>query len=239
MISKLSTQPAWFYNEYQQIGTDFEDPNQVATYYRHQTSSTVASEQALVKQLGIRPGRTVIDLGCGAGIFAIQAALAGGQVEAVDISQTMLTHAQNQAGAAGVQTRIQFHHAGFLTYEHEADPVDVIVTKVALHHLPDFWKMTALLRMAAMLKDGGVLYLQDVVYSFNPVEYSSHIQAWIEQATATADADWARRDFKTHIREEYSTFSWILEEMLQRAGFKILEAIPASSVWANYLCQKI
>ena len=239
MISDMAKRPAWFYNEYQQIGTDFEDPAQVATYYRNQTSSTTESEQALVVQLNIRPGHTVIDFGCGAGTFAIQAALAGGRVEAVDISQTMLTNAQKQAKAAGVQTQIQFHHAGFLTYEHKADPVDVIVTKLALHHLPDFWKLAALLRMAAMLKQGGSLYLQDVIYSFNPVEYRPHIQAWIEQAVVTDDAGWARRDFETHVREEYSTFSWILEGMLQRAGFKIVEAEPVSSVWAVYLCQKV
>lgn len=31
------------------------------------------------------------------------------------------------------------------------------MTRVALHHLPDFWKQVALLRMNAMLKMGGML----------------------------------------------------------------------------------
>ncbi len=238
MTDHTATQPAWFYNEYQQIGTDFEDPAQVAVYYRNQTSSTPETEKALVARLGIRAGHTVIDLGCGAGRFSVQAALAGARVEAVDVSQTMLTNAQKQAEAAGVEPQIQFHHAGFLTYAHKAEPVNVIVTKLVLHHLPDFWKMAALLQMADLLKPGGTLYLQDVAYSFNPIEYKSQIQTWIDQATVTDDAGWAKQDFEAHVREEYSTFTWILEGLLQRAGFKIVEADSVSSVWANYICQK-
>lgn len=57
MITNMSTQPAWFYNEYQQVGTDFEDPGQVAAYDRNQ-GLTAESEQALVDQLSIRQGHT-------------------------------------------------------------------------------------------------------------------------------------------------------------------------------------
>ncbi|MEA1893594.1 MAG: hypothetical protein U9N36_00045 [Euryarchaeota archaeon] len=43
-------------------------------------------------------------------------------------------------------------HGGFLAYEHEAEPADAMVSIVALHHLPDFWKLVALTRAAKMLK---------------------------------------------------------------------------------------
>ena len=68
--------PTWFYNEFQQVGTDFEDIAQVAAYDRNQLSSSVDAERALVTRLGIAPGTRVIDFGCGTGTFAIQAAIA-------------------------------------------------------------------------------------------------------------------------------------------------------------------
>jgi hypothetical protein len=41
--------------------------------------------------------------------------------------------------------------------------VDAVVTTLALHHLPDFWKGMALKRVHGMLKRGGRLYIHDVI----------------------------------------------------------------------------
>lgn len=227
--------PAWFYNEFQQVGTNFEDASQVAHYDRNQPSSSVEAERALVTRLGISPGTRVIDFGCGTGTFAIQAAIAGATVDAVDVSQTMLNYAQQKAQRTEIET-IEFHHSGFLTYEHQTEPADLIVTKLAFHHLPDFWKMVALLRMATLLKDGGILYLRDTVYSFPPAEYRASINHWIAQSAKPYG--WIVDDFETHVREEYTTFAWILEGMLERAGFKLTEAHYLNPAIAEYLCRK-
>lgn len=229
--------PAWFYNELQQVGVDFEDTEQVAAFDRNQGSSA-ATEQALIDRLGISRQHTVIDLGTGTGSFAIQAARNCTWVQAVDVSPAMLNYAQKQAQKANV-FNITFHHSGFLTYEHQAEPVDFIVTKAAFHHLPDFWKMVACLRMAAMLKDGGVLYLRDVVFSFAPAEYRDRIDAWIDRVAKPPGEGFTRQDFETHVREEHSTFGWIIEGMLQRAGFKIVEADYFAPEYAQYVCQKV
>lgn len=83
--------PTWYFDEFNMAGVDFEDVTQVEAYDRNQTVSTPEKEQALVARLGIVPKQTVIDLGAGTGTFAIQAALAGALVHAVDVSQAMLT----------------------------------------------------------------------------------------------------------------------------------------------------
>jgi len=230
--------PGWFYNDLQQVGVDFEDTTQVAVYDRNQKSSTPEAEQALIERLGIAAGDTVIDLGTGTGTLAIQAALVGAKVYAVDVSQAMLTYARQKATASGVES-IEFHHAGFLTYEHQGNLADFIVTKSALHHLPDFWKMVALLRMASMLKAGGILYLRDVVFSFQPGEYRDRLDAWIERAAKPAGEGFTVSDYETHVREEHSTFSWIVEGMLIRAGFKIEVAEYLTPEIAHYICTKI
>jgi putative AdoMet-dependent methyltransferase len=233
----MSALPRWFYNEFDQSGVDFEDTAQVELYDRNQRSSSEEAEQALIEQLGISAGHTVIDLGAGTGTFAIQACQVGAYVQAVDVSSTMLAYAKKKARAANAEN-IEFHHAGFLTYEHRGDPVDFIVTKAAFHHLPDFWKMVGLLRMASMLKAGGILFLRDTVFSFNPSEYRFRIDAWIDRVAKPAGEGFTASDFETHVREEYTTFAWIIEGMLTRAGFEIEQADYLAPEYAQYVCRK-
>jgi len=234
----MNKHPAWFYDELQQVGVDFEDMTQVAAYDRNQTSNTPEACQVLIEQLGIAADHNVIELGTGTGTFAIQAALIGAKVYAVDVSPAMLTYAKQKASIADVKS-IEFHHAGFLTYEHQGNLADFIVTKFALHHLSDFWKMAALLRMASMLKAGGILCLRDVVFSFEAAQYQDSINAWIERVAKPAGQGFTASDFETHVREEHSTFSWIIEGMLTRAGFEIESADYPTPEYAQYICRKI
>ncbi len=233
----MTVLPRWFYDEFRQSGVDFEDTAQVEAFDRNQRSSSKEVERELVERLGISAGHNVIDLGAGTGTFAIQACKIGARVHAVDVSQTMLAYARNKARAVNAET-IEFHHAGFLSYEHRGEPADFIVTKAALHHLPDFWKMVGLLQMASMLKVGGVLYLEDVVYSFAPNDYRSSIDGWIAQTAKPAGEGFTVSDYETHVREEYSTFGWILEGMLTRAGFAIEQADYRTPEYSQYVCRK-
>lgn len=237
-MNSMATFPAWYFNESQMAGVDFEDAAQVEAFDLKQSSSTPEKEQALVLRLGISSGHTIIDLGAGTGTFAIQAAIAGASVHAVDISQAMLAYAQSKAQKAGV-TSIQFHQAGFLTYEHNGNSADFVVTKAALHILPDFWKMVALLRIASMLKPGGIFYLRDVIFSFPPVKYETAVNAWIESVAKPEGEGWTAKDYEMHVREEHSTFAWIIEDMLKQAGFNIIEVNYLSPVAAEYLCKSV
>ena len=129
------------------------------------------------------------------------------------------------------------HHRGFLTYEHTGDPADLIVSKYALHHLPDFWKSQALARMSDMLRAGGVLYLRDVIFSFHPSEAHERISRWIDAVSSPAGTGWSRADFETRVREEYSTYSWTIERMIQEARLKITEAkYHDLKTYAEYVC---
>jgi 2-polyprenyl-6-hydroxyphenyl methylase/3-demethylubiquinone-9 3-methyltransferase len=56
----------------------------------------------LVQELRIGPGQRVLDVACGAGNVAIQAALAGAAVTALDITPALLARGAAEAWAAGV-----------------------------------------------------------------------------------------------------------------------------------------
>ena len=72
--------------------------------------------------------------------------------------------------------------AGFLSYDHEGPPADLVYSRYALHHLPDFWKAVALDRVRRLLAPGGLLRLWDVVYHFPAAEATERIEAWCATA---------------------------------------------------------
>jgi len=84
--------------------------------------------------------------------------------------------------------------------------VDAVVTQIALHHLPDFWKQIALLRIANLLKDGGKFCLRDVVYSFAISEYKEYFEKFIAQASIRGGDEFARI-MSDHLKNEYSTLN--------------------------------
>ena len=128
--------------------------------------------------------------------------------------------------------------AGFLTYEHHGDPVDLVYSRYALHHLPDFWKAIALDRLAAILRPGGLLRLWDVVFQFDAADAPARLEAWLAVAAAAdGDTGWTRPELEEHLRDEHSTFTWLLEPMLDRAGFDITDAqYTDDGISARYLC---
>ena len=232
----MNNHPAWQYDEMKQIGKDYGSLAEVEAYdARHGKFRNVEKEnEEILEKLAIRPEHVVIEIGTGTGAFAIQAARRCAQVHAVDVSRTMLAYAGKKASAQGI-TNITFHHGGFLTYAHSGQPVDAVVTNTALHHLPDFWKGVALQRLSGMLKDGGQLYLSDVVFEQDGV--IGNIGKWIEKLEQAAGPD-IRQDVETHIRQEFSTYDWILDGLLTRAGFAITAKTMHDGVVGRYLCRK-
>ena len=226
--------PGWHYDELRQVGVDFDSIDQVAAYDAKQ-GSNLQTELTLLARLGIVPDAVVVDLGCGTASFALAAARHGARVVAVDVSQAMLDHARRKAEAAHL-SGIEFQRAGFLTFNPRPGSVDFIVSRFALHHLPDFWKQVALIRMADMLRPEGKLFLRDVSFSFPPREYERAIADWVERMPRVSG--YAREEFETHVREEHSTFAWVLEGMLGHAGFEIVESLRPAPEYAEWVCTR-
>lgn len=229
--------PGWYIDEFAHAGEEHLDPEYVATYDRK--SQTDPSEDlALLQAMGMNEQSVLVDLGAGTGVFALASAPFCGRVVAVDVSPPMLDYIRQQAEELGL-TNVEVVQAGLLTYEHQGDPADFVYTRNVLHHLPDFWKGIALQRMADMLRPGGVLRLHDLVYSFDPAEVDQHFEPWLAKAAARPEDGWTREEYETHVRTEYSTYSWLLDALLQHTGFEIKTADhrPAG-VYSAYTCVK-
>ena len=149
----------------------------------------------------------------------------------------MLGYAKRKAGSRGVGN-VDFLQGGFLTYQHKGAPLDAIVSQLALHHLPDFWKQVALIRMAGMLKDGGKLCLRDVMFSFDVREYESFFSGYLAGVSRTVGSEFADR-VASHVQREYSTMDWIMEGMIERAGFTVERVRKREGFLGLYLCRKV
>jgi SAM-dependent methyltransferase len=223
--------PAWYLDERAHAGPEHLDPGYVATYDA-KAALEVEESLELLRRHGLGPGATLVDLGCGTGLLAAAAAGECGRVVGVDPSEAMLAAARARSGA------VEWVEAGFLSHSHAGEPPQLVHSRHALHHLPDFWKGVALARVHDLLAPGGVLVLRDLVYGFEPTEAGGRIEEWVASGAPTAAEGWTRAELEEHVREEHSTFSWVLEELLAHAGFEILERDVGGEIDATYVCRR-
>jgi len=235
-----ASSPGWLLDELSSAGRENVDDDHVAGYDAKEDADA-AAEVALLVELGLNGTSHVVDLGAGTGQFTVAVASSCSRVVAVDISPVMLRRLRAKV-AASAMSNVEVIHAGFVTYEHRGPPADFVYSRWALHHLPDFWKALALHRTRTILRRGGVLRLSDVVYSFDPSDAEERIEQWCagRPAEAASDDTWVRADLEEHVRDEHSTFTWLLEAMMERSGFRIEEAsYTADGIFAEYVARAI
>ncbi len=227
--------PRWYLDELDHAGPEHLDPDYVDRYDR-KAGIDPAQDLALLRDLGLDESRTLVDLGTGTGALPLIAAPHCRRVVAVDVSSAMLDVLRERAQCAGFGN-IECVRAGFLTYRHTGEAADIVYSRHALHHLPDFWKALAFRRIAAMLRPGGVFHFRDLIFSSDLDDVETIIERWLSQAAETPEVGWTRAELETHLRDEYSTFSWLLEPMLSRAGFRIQQMHDAdSTISRGYIC---
>lgn len=229
----METPFSWQWNEIQQVGTDYTDVAEVERYERRmgEFRDLAAEDAAILKTLALPAGSRILEIGTGTGHFARAAAKAGHAVTAADVSPMMLQYAAKRAQAEGAA--ITFVHAGFLTLPPALAHHDAVVSVAALHHLPDLWKAVALQNINRMLKPGGRLFLGDVVFSWKGENHPASFDAFVNDCPAGMRMEAAR-----HVAKEYSTLGWIMEGLLRRAGFRIVEAVSGKAAFVRYLCAK-
>lgn len=226
----------WLLDEVANAGRENLDAGH-AWHYDAKEDADAVGELRVLERLGLDGQSELVDLGAGTGQFAIAAAAVCARVVAVDVSPVMLQPLYAKIDGANL-ANIEVAQAGFLTYEHRGRPVDFVYSRFALHHLPDFWKAVALDRVRRIMQPGGILRLWDVVYDFEPHQAEERIEAWCAEYGDALEGEWGRGDLEEHIRDEHSTFSWVLEPMVERCGFDILKAeYTPNGFFAKYIAR--
>ena len=102
-------------DELAHAGPEHLDPAFVAGYDRKQGYPDPAEDLDAFAAHGLDASSAVVDLGAGAGQFALAAARRFGHVTAVDVSPAMLTVLRERSAAAGL-ANLDCVRAGFLSY---------------------------------------------------------------------------------------------------------------------------
>ncbi len=226
--------PQWQWNEIQQVGTDYTDMHEVEIYESRMGSlrDIDGENAAILRTLDLPVGAEILEIGCGTGRFSRKAAAGGYRVAAADVSRIMLDYVAMKARQENAG-EIELQHAGFLTMNFAAKRFDAVVTVAALHHLPDVWKQVAFDNIFRCLKSGGQLLLRDVVFSCGRSGYADCFTKFIDDMP-----DALKKGATGHIAREFSTFDWIIEGMLQRSGFKIINKTREIDSFFVYHCRK-
>ncbi len=188
------------------------DPEEALNAYMDQQSKAYSQvKNAFIRELaGDLRGKRVLDYGCGAGLFAVQAALAGAaQVVALDAEENVLVTARYFARREGVEHICEFVLSDRFPEWSERTRFDLIVVKDVLEHVPD--DIGLLNSCAVALVPGGKLVLSTQnSLSLNYLTEGLYHRVWL------GDDDWFGWD-PTHLRF-YTPMS--LANKVRQAGLR-------------------
>ncbi len=132
----------------------------------------------LLDRAAIRPGESVLDIGCGAGattLAAAERAGPGGRVTGLDISTTLLDIARHRAAGGA---NVTFLEADAQTHPFAPATQDVVLSRHGLMFFAD--PLAAFRNLAAALRPGGrIVFLAWADAGLNP---------WVREARSAAEA---------------------------------------------------
>jgi predicted RNA methylase len=118
--------PDWRLDERVHAGDEHLDPDYVAGYER-KSGFDPADDVQTLRRNGLTPDSVLVDMGAGTGVFAAAVAPICRQVIAVDVSPVMTAALRARVERDGLDN-VLVVDAGFLSYDHDAAPADVVYT---------------------------------------------------------------------------------------------------------------
>ena len=173
----------------------------------------------VIELANIKPGDSVLDAGCGTGSLTLTAkSYAGpsGKVHGIDAAPEMIDLARKKAARSGLEVVFDVGLIEQLAFPDAT--FDVVISRLAIHHLPDDLKRRGFAEILRVLKPGGHLLIAD----FKPP--SNHVLNHIMSALVGG-----------HMMH---TDVWSLPPMLASAGFVDISSGPTRSAFLAFVSGK-
>ena len=131
---------------------------------------------SILKASDVKPGNTVVDVGCGTGFLTREAVMQMqgiGRVVGVDLSPSMLEKAEDNLGKPALHGSVEFRVGDAENIPVQDDFADAVVGNMILHHCAR--PKQAVLEMARILKEGGRVAVADL---------EKHNERWLREEMA-------------------------------------------------------
>lgn len=133
-----------------------------AAYLERMVRLVEPMRKRAIEKLGLAPGATVLDAGCGLGEVAIQLVervAPGGRVVGIDASGLMIERARAAAEAAGAD--VEFSVASVTSLPFADDTFDAARSERVFQHLSAEERQAAAAELVRVVRPGGIIQLAD------------------------------------------------------------------------------
>ncbi len=134
--------------------------------------------QRTLNLAGIQPGERVLDVGCGTGTLALEAAACAGRagfVAGIDPGVQQIARARSKAAQRSLAIDFQIGVIEQLNFPDQT--LDVVLSTLMMHHLPEGLKRQGLAEIARVLKPAGRLVIADFTRKQERQGQAAHFHA--------------------------------------------------------------
>jgi tRNA (cmo5U34)-methyltransferase len=188
----------------------------------------------------LKPGDTLLDLGCGAGNFTLRVLQEAGGLHChlADLSQPMLARAEERVHLSRAAS-VTIHQSDLRALGFADNSIDTILAGAVLHHLreDEDWRAT-FGRFARWLKPGGRLYVADLCTFDLPDLQTVMWRRYGDYLEGLGGPVYREKVF-AYVDKEDSPRSLPFQlELLKATGFSHYDVLHRNSVFACYVGMK-
>lgn len=176
------------------------------TYLERAHQMLILSKELGYKRLNPQSGETILDVGCGIGLDAMEFAIGGANVIAIDADEEFIREAKQRH--AEVQN-INFQLGNIFKLPLAKSSIDKVWLDRVFQHLPNHH--LALKELKRVMKPGGKMFLMDTYYHKMRLQFSNGVTA--------------RELLEYMIREKFPTSSALdcLSKKMEKIGFSLID----------------